>query len=552
MNISKNDFYDIIIIGGGPSGLTAAIYAARARYKVLVIEKGNFGGQISITSDVVNYPGIIQTSGSELSNTMRKQAENFGAEFLAANVNNFDLATDIKTIKTDKGDFTTFGVIIATGANPKTIGFKGESEFRGRGVGYCATCDGEFFTGLDVFVIGGGFAAAEEGLFLTTYAKSVKILVRKDKFRCADSVVEHLSKNEKIEIYYNTELIEAGGDGMLSFAKIKNNKTGETWEYNAEKGSTFGIFVFAGYDPATEIFKGIIDLDKTGYVITDKNQKTNIDGVYAGGDVCIKPLRQIVTAVSDGAIAATSLEKYVSEQYDRLNMERTPIEVVKPSNDDTPPTTSHSSKDAESEGFISEDIKRDLAPIFEKFESSITIKAYLDNGKPSEDVRNFLNEFKPLTNKVNIEIIKETDGEYVPSMKFYNSDGEYTGVSFNALPGGHEFNSFVLALYNIAGPGQPLESAVIDQIKNIDKKVNIKVIISLECTMCPDLVVASHRLALLNKNIEAQTFDVYYFPSFREKYKIMSVPCLVLNDEIVEFGKKTIPELISLINEKLV
>ena len=151
-----------------------------------------------------------------------------------------------------------------------------------------------------------------------------------------------------------------------------------------------------------------------------------------------------------------------------------------------------------------------------------------------------------------IEIIKETDGEYVPSMKFYNSDGEYTGVSFNALPGGHEFNSFVLALYNIAGPGQPLESAVIDQIKNIDKKVNIKVIISLECTMCPDLVVASHRLALLNKNIEAQTFDVYYFPSFREKYKIMSVPCLVLNDEIVEFGKKTIPELISLINEKLV
>lgn len=551
MNSSNNDFYDMIIIGGGPSGLTAAIYGARARYKVLLIEKANFGGQISITSDVVNYPGIMQTNGSDLSNTMRKQAENFGAEFLSATVKGFDLTSEIKTIKTDKGDFRTFGVVIATGANPKTIGFKGEAEFRGRGIGYCATCDGEFFTDLDIFVIGGGFSAAEEAMFLTTYGKSVKILVRKDKFRCADSVVEHLSKNEKIEVYYNTELVEAGGDGMLSFAKIKNNKTGETWEYNAEKGSTFGIFIFAGYDPATEIFKGIINLDERGYVITDQNQKTNIDGVYAGGDVCIKPLRQVVTAVSDGAIAATSLEKYVSEQYDRLNIKRKPIEVTELSSDDIE-TQHHSNKSDDSGEFISEDIKANLAPIFEKFESTVTIKAYLDNEKPSKDVLNFLNEFKPLTNKVNIEIINGSTDEYIPSMKFYNSSGEYTGVSFNALPGGHEFNSFILALYNTAGPGQPLENVVIEQIKKIDKSVNIKVIISLSCTMCPDVVVATHRLALLNKNIEAQTFDVDYFPTLREKYKIMSVPCLVLNDEIVTFGKKTIPELVSFINEKII
>lgn len=170
--------YDVIVIGGGPAGLTAALYLARARYSVLVVEKEKFGGQITITADVVNYPGVMQGSGTEITETMRRQAESFGAEFLLAEVTGLDMQGDLKTVHTSKGDVKAFGVLLATGAHPRKVGFKGEEEFKGRGVAYCATCDGEFFTGLDIFVVGGGFAAAEEAVFLTRYARSVTILVR--------------------------------------------------------------------------------------------------------------------------------------------------------------------------------------------------------------------------------------------------------------------------------------------------------------------------------------------------------------------------------------
>ena len=174
--------YDVIVIGGGPAGLTAALYLARARYSVLVVEKEKFGGQINITADVVNYPGVMQGSGTEITETMRRQAESFGAEFLLAEVTGLDMQGDLKTVHTSKGDVKAFGVLLATGAHPRKVGFKGEEEFKGRGVAYCATCDGEFFTGMDIFVVGGGFAAAEEAVFLTRYARSVTILVRSDDF----------------------------------------------------------------------------------------------------------------------------------------------------------------------------------------------------------------------------------------------------------------------------------------------------------------------------------------------------------------------------------
>ena len=192
--------YDVIIVGGGPTGLSAAIYLARAKFSVLVIEKEKFGGQITITDEVVNYPGVLKTSGKELTENMRKQAENFGAKFLLTMVKEMQLKDDIKRIVTDKGTFESIGVILATGSSPRKLGFKGEKEFQGHGVAYCATCDGEFFSGLDVFVIGGGFAAAEEAVFLTKYARNVHIIVREPDFTCAATVADKAKNHPKIKI----------------------------------------------------------------------------------------------------------------------------------------------------------------------------------------------------------------------------------------------------------------------------------------------------------------------------------------------------------------
>ena len=221
------NFYDVVIVGGGPAGLTAAIYLARARYRVVVVEKDHFGGQITITSEVVNYPGVQRTSGTALTETMRKQAESFGAEFLLAEVTRLDMTDEIKTVHTSRGELKSFGVLLATGAHPRMVGFAGEEAFRGRGVAYCATCDGEFFTGKDVFVVGGGFAAAEESVFLTKYARHVTILIREDDFTCAKSTADTARQHEKITVHTNTVVEEVTGDTALRSIRMRNTKTGE-------------------------------------------------------------------------------------------------------------------------------------------------------------------------------------------------------------------------------------------------------------------------------------------------------------------------------------
>ena len=308
-----DNLYDVIVIGGGPAGLTAALYLARAKYRVLVVEIEQFGGQITITSEVVNFPGVFKTSGKMLTETMRRQAESFGAEFMLAEVTGLDFTEEIRKVITNRGEFFCFGLLLATGAHPRKIGFEGENEFKGHGVAYCATCDGEFFTGKEVFVVGGGFAAAEESVFLTRYAKHVTILIRGEDFTCAKSTADAAKKHEKISVLTNTSVISAEGDTALRVLKYKNTKTGEVTEYKAENGDTFGIFVFAGYEPETELVKDIAKLNEQGYVETDEQQKTNIDGLYAAGDVCAKNLRQVVTAVGDGATAATELERYAAK-----------------------------------------------------------------------------------------------------------------------------------------------------------------------------------------------------------------------------------------------
>lgn len=556
VEITEN-LYDVVIVGAGPAGLSAALYMARARYRVLVIEKDKIGGQITITADIVNYPGVEKTSGTELTETMKAQAEAFGAKFLIAEVLDMELEQDVKVLHTTAGMYRAIGVILATGANPRKLGFTGEKEFQGRGVAYCATCDGEFFTGLEVFVIGGGFAAVEEGIFLTKYAKKVTLIVRKDHFTCAKAITDQLKKEEKIEVKFNSEILEAGGDGMVSYARFRNNQTGEEWTYKASDEAGFGIFVFAGYVPNTAWIGNKAARSEGGYLITDANQKTNIDGVYGAGDVCIKNLRQVVTAVSDGAVAATSLEKHVAAIHDKLELPELPNKAdISGQAEADVERASKSEKGGN--GFLSEEIKAQLTPLFSKFSNHVIIRAELDDSPLSGEMNGFLGELEGLTDqisciRVNVppeEIAqRRMKGELFPAFRLEREDESGGNIVFHGVPGGHEFNSFVIALYNMAGPGQPIDTQLKQRIEAIEKKVNVKVMVSLSCTMCPDCVMAVQRIASLSSSVTGEMVDLMHYPELKKRYQIMSVPCIVVNGEHVYFGKKNMEEMMELIDK---
>lgn len=284
-----NNLYDVVVIGGGPAGLTAGLYLARARYRVLILEKDDFGGQITITNEVVNYPGVGRTTGRALTQTMRQQAQDFGAEFLSAEATGLDVDGDIKTVHTSRGDLKAFGILIATGASPRKLGFEGEAEYAGRGVAYCATCDGEFFTRKEVLVVGGGFAAAEESVFLTKYASKVTVLVREPDFTCDAAVAAEAKNNPKIDVRYNVELKGVtAGQGGLREATILDRTTGETEAWKPADDGTFGVFVFAGYVPATQLVRGVVELDDHGYVVTHDYLETLRTGRVRGR----RPARQ--------------------------------------------------------------------------------------------------------------------------------------------------------------------------------------------------------------------------------------------------------------------
>ncbi len=308
--------YDVIIIGSGPAGLAAGLYGARANLKTLIIEKERAGGQIATTEEVANYPGAVKDeTGPSLIAKMVAQTEAFGAEKVKDTVIDVKLDDDIKVVKCSKNEYQSKAVILATGAKPRKIGCKGEEELTGKGVSYCATCDGAFFTDLEIFAIGGGDTAVEEAMFLTKFAKKVNLVHRRDELRAAKSIQEKVFKNEKVNIIWDSEVAEIKGDGIVESVVLKNSKTGELKEYKAdEEDGTMGVFVFIGYLPQTELFDGKIELER-GYIVTDENMKTNVDGVFACGDVRKKSLRQVVTAVSDGAIAAVQAEKYIEEKF---------------------------------------------------------------------------------------------------------------------------------------------------------------------------------------------------------------------------------------------
>ncbi len=545
MNAKLENLYDVVIVGGGPAGLTAALYLARARYRVLVVEKDKFGGQITITSDIVNYPGVESASGEELTKIMRKQAESFGSEFLMAEVKSLDLNDDIKTVKTTSGEINCLAVLIATGARPRMIGFKGEDEYRGRGVAYCATCDGEFFTGKDVFVLGGGFAAAEESVFLTKYAKHVTILIREPDFTAPPSVCEHAINSDKITIHRNTEVEELSGDNFPRTLRYKNTVTNEVTEYKANPNDTFGVFVFAGYAPETELVKNIAELNQDGYIVTDSSQMTNVPGLFAAGDICVKSLRQVVTAVGQAALAATEMEKYVSVMQKKLNVQPKQCEVTKVERNTDSVKVKEVSANPSEEVLFTNDMLTQLNTVFSRMTSSLLLKLYLNGNRVSQELEGYIKELKALTDKLNYEVIDAGENPNAPYVMICKEDGAETGLSFHGVPGGHEFGSFVLALYNAAGPGQPIDASLKAEIEALDS-LHIDVVISLSCTLCPELVVAAQRIASLNSKISTSVYDINHFEHLRNKYNIMSVPCFVINDE-VGFGKKNIEQLVEYI-----
>ena len=532
------NLYDVIVVGGGPAGLTAAIYLARAKYRTLVLEKEKFGGQITITHEVVNYPGVLHTDGEALTETMRKQAEAFGAEFMLTEVEALDLSGDVKIVKTPRGELKAFGVLLATGAHPRMVGFKGEADFRGRGVAYCATCDGEFFTDKDVFVVGGGFAAAEEAVFLTKYARHVTILVRKDDFSCAKSVADAAKNHPKITVLTNTEVEEVFGDSSLRGIRVRNNKTGEVKEFRDPNGGNIGVFVFAGYAPATNLVKGVAELNEQGYILTDENMKTSVDGLYAAGDVRVKALRQVVTAVGDGALAATELEKYAAKMQKKTGLVPQ-LPKAEPPKQEAPKVQQQAG------GLFDEAMLAQLHTVFGRMASSLILKLRLNDSPVSAELKAYMDELAALTDK--LVLVEDEDKTDAPAVYVHRADGSFSGLAFHGVPGGHEFTSFVLGLYNAAGPGQPIDEDIRREAEQL-KPVDMKVLVSLSCTMCPDLVLAAQRIASLNGGVSAEVYDITHFPALREKYNVMSVPCLVINDgEKISFGKKNIRQLLDLI-----
>ena len=533
--------YDAVIVGGGPAGLSAAIYLARAKCKVLVIEKEKIGGQITITADVVNYPGTGKVSGSELAAQMEEQARGFGAEFVTAEVIGLKLDQDIKELETTAGTVEALSVILATGANPRKVGFYGEKKFQGRGVAYCATCDAEFFTGMDIFVIGGGLAAVEESMFLSRYGKSVTILVRSDKFRAPQTAVDALANYPNISVRFNTVVERVGGETMISYADFRDEKTGKIEHYMAKDGETFGVFVFAGYIPNTGLFREHVALNEQGYVITNEEKETNVKGVFAAGDVCIKTLRQVVTAVSDGAVSAVAAERHAAALHDRLKLPAfARAEVDAKRFEQRKSSIEKEAAEGNETNFISAEIRAQLAAVFEKFERPVKIVGHYDDGDLSRELRGFMDEFAGLTDKISYEESEAADGE--PGVEVMRADGTSSGITFHAVPGGHEFNSFILALYNVAGPGQELRDETRAKIEQISAPSDVKVLMSLSCTMCPDVVAAVQRIAAERENVRADIYDIRYFPDLKEKYSVMSVPCMIVGEDLF-FGKKNIDEV---------
>ena len=306
--MEERTIYDVVIIGSGPGGMTAALYTSRANLKTLILEKGVPGGELLNTSDVENYPGFPTISGPELADNMYKGAMQFGAEYAYGQVSKIELEGDLKVITAGKKTYYAYAVVIATGSYHRKLGVPGEEEYAGRGVSYCAVCDGAFFKDKKIFVIGGGDSAVEEGTYLTQFGKSVTIVHRRDQLRAQKVLQDRAFANEKISFIWDSVVKEIKGENRVESVVFENVKTGQVTEQ-----AFGGVFIYVGLDPLSDFVKELNIQDQAGWIVTDNHMKTAVDGIFAIGDVRQKDLRQVTTAVGDGAIAGQEAYKFITE-----------------------------------------------------------------------------------------------------------------------------------------------------------------------------------------------------------------------------------------------
>lgn len=549
--MADEHLYDLIIVGAGPAGLSAGLYAGRATLDTLVLEGDTVGGQVTTTSVVYNYPAVEKVDGTQLMNQMQKQVADFGVTIEHDQVEKYQLKDEVKVLVGNSGKkYHARSVIIATGAKPRKVGFPGEDEFRGRGVAYCSTCDGELFTGLQIFVVGGGYAAAEEADYLSRFGKHVTVLVRSDHFKCPPLMAARALNNPKVSVEYNTEIKEVKGDDYVTDATLVNNKTGRETTYHVDEGdNTFGIFIYVGTQPATKNLQGIVDLDDRGYIKANANGETNVAGVYAAGDVIVKNLRQIITAASDGAVAATAAEQYITTQKQKQGI---PIhaDVAKKAAKTVGQTTNleEQEKVTPHEGnWLSADIDSQLKPIFDRLTKDVTLEVNTNDSDLSQQLVSFVTEFAGLNDHFTVTT-KKGSGECLPLLKLLDADGNDTGLHYVGIPTGHELNSLVLGVYNVAGPGQTIAPEMVDRIKKLPA-ANIRIGVSLTCHFCPDVVAACQRMASLNPNITATMIDLQHFPELRKNKKIMSVPATMIGDSPVIFGSQSLEQLVAAVEK---
>ncbi|MBN1219164.1 MAG: thioredoxin-disulfide reductase [Anaerolineae bacterium] len=305
----SNEVRETIILGSGPSGLAAALYAGRANLNPLVITGNEFGGQINTTSEVENYPGFSGETGPELVEVMKAQAERFGAEIKLDYIEKVDLSQHPFKLSSHGTDYYTKSLIIAVGASYRKLGVPGEVELTGRGVSYCATCDGFFFRDRDIVVVGGGDSAMEEAIFLTKFARKVTVIHRRDELRAGPLLQKRAKKNEKIEFIWDTVVTKINGENAVTGLELKNVKTGEIWTHQTD-----GVFIAIGHIPNSDLFQGQLDIDEQGFVVTDKRLRTNVKGVWAAGEITDSVFRQAITSAGMGAAAAIEAERWLGEQ----------------------------------------------------------------------------------------------------------------------------------------------------------------------------------------------------------------------------------------------
>lgn len=311
------EIYDVIIVGAGPAGLAAGIYTSRGRLSTLLLNQGTVGGQLVLTHEIANYPGVETVSGYQLANTMKKQAKSFGCKIKSnLKITKYDLEEEIKSIEVNSKDtYQSKSVVLAPGGTSRTLSIPGENRFKGRGISYCATCDGDFFTDKEIIVVGGGNSALEEAVSLTKYASKVTVVHQFDHFQAFEHAVKEAKANPKIDFIMESELREFSGDEKLRNVKIEHLPTGEISEMDID-----GVFVFVGYKPNTEALSGNVELNKWGEIVVDNELKTSVEGVFAAGDCIVKRYRQVTTAVADGTIAGLSTIEYINELKEKVSM----------------------------------------------------------------------------------------------------------------------------------------------------------------------------------------------------------------------------------------